>query len=556
MKPTGARAAVSDSLRGPRAPIGAFVGAAVVVAVVVAVAVPVTAVLARSFVATPGLEAAGASPWFRVLGAGRTWRILGLTVGQALVSTLVTVVLGVPLAYALASFVFPGRGFLRTLVTVPFVLPSVVLGAGFSALVGAGGLFDARGSWALIIAAHTCFNLAVVVRTVGAAFGRLGDAPRAAARLLGRGPFGTFLSVSLPQVRSAVAAAAVIVFLFCLTSFGVIVMLGGGSVTTIEVEIWTRATRQFDLGGAAVLSALQLLAVLLTLALDARSGGVPTVVTRRVAAPLRTPATKSEWVLVLGTGLAAGMLTLLPLAALVWRSLQVPGGVGGANWTGLGSVLEGTDLGVSPLVAIGNSLRIALGVTAVALALALPTSRHLARRRARLARSVVLLPLGVSATTIGLGLLIAYGRPPVDLRDSPWLVPMAQLLVALPLMIRVLVPAVRALDPSALAAAALLGAGGRARFWRVELPLLGPSVAVAAGLGFVTCLGEFGATVFVARSGRVTLPVLLQRLMARPGGVGYGQAMALAVVLVVLCGCALSLAERLGGREAGDLALA
>ncbi|MCB1256231.1 MAG: iron ABC transporter permease [Microthrixaceae bacterium] len=525
-------------------------------AMLLAVGIPVVAVLSRSFIPTVGLEMAGGSPWGRILGAGRTWRIIGITVAQAFGSTAATVLIGVPIAYVLTRFSFTGRGLLRTAVTVPFVLPSVVLGAAFSAVAGSRGLFDARGSWALIIAAHVCFNLAVVIRSVGSAFGRSGGDSEAAARMLGRTRSGAFFSVALPQVIPAVLASAVIVFLFCLTSFGIVVMLGGGSVTTIEVEIWTRATRQFDLGGAAVLGMVQFLAVLATLGLDSVLGGRNRPVRQGEVAPSRLPSGVGERLAIALSSLAIIMIAIVPLGALVLRSLQIPGGIGLDNWTSMGSVLAGTGMGTTPVHAIANSLSTAAVVTALTVLLAVPTSRYLAGLPGQRAKSLVLAPLGVSATTMGLGLLIAFGSGPFDIRGSGWLVPIAQLLVALPLVTRVLVAPVESIDPSVLDAASLLGADPRNRFWRVELPTLLPALVAGAGLGFVVCLGEFGATVFVARSGSVTMPVLLQQLMSRPGGAGYGQAMALAVVMVLFCGAVLAVTDRLGGRFTGDLTIA
>ncbi|MFN7151175.1 MAG: ABC transporter permease, partial [Microthrixaceae bacterium] len=168
----------------------------------------------------------------------------------------------------------------------------------------------------------------------------------------------------------------------------------------------------------------------------------------------------------------------------------------------------------------------------------------------------LLLPLGISSTTIGLGLLLAFGRPPVDLRGSWWIVPIAQAMVALPLVVRAVLPGMRAVPASLLDTAALLGASPSQRWWRVELPLVRRSLAAGAALAMVACLGEFGATVFLARSTRPTVPVAIERLMSRPGGAGYGQAMALSCVLVLLCAAVVVLLDRLLDRDGsgGDLA--
>ena len=520
-------------------------------AVLVAIALPVAAVAVRA--ARPD-GVWGPDAFAQMLGSGRTWRLIGVTVAQAAASCALTVVVGVPVAWVLSRYRFLGRGLVRTIAMVPFVLPTVVVGAAFASLLGPRGLVDARGTWWAIIAAHLCFNLAVVIRTVGAAMAGTDPDLESAARLLGAGRLRVLTAVVVPAIAPAVAAAAIVVFLFCLTSFGVIVVLGGGAVSTVEVEIWTRATSQFDLSGAAVLCLVQLVAVVATLAVHGRIVRASRRGTHRRSlggAVARRPASVRER---LEVGLAVGavvVVSVLPLAALFERSVRVGDRLGFDHWRHLGSATAGTGLRVAPLDALATSLTAALIGTTVALVLALPASRAVALRPGSRADRVLLLPLGVSATTIGLGLLLVFGRPPVDLRGSPWIVPLGQMLVALPLAVRSIVPALQSVGPSLPEAAALLGAGPSARWWRVELPLVRRSVVAGAGLAFVACLGEFGATVFLARTARPTVPIAIERLLSRPGGAGFGQAMALSCVLVVLCGVVLWVVDRWAGGDDG-----
>jgi len=526
-----------------------WLGALVVAGVVVAIATPVLAVLLRAV--RPDGEWSLESVE-RILGSGRTWRLVAVTVAQAAVSCLVTLAVGVPVAWVLARERFRGRGLVRTLATVPFVLPTVVIGAAFASVLGPRGLLDARGTWWPIIAAHLCFNLAVVIRTVGAALAAIDPDQESSARVLGATPWGAARRVVLPAIAPAIAAAGIVVFLFCLTSFGVIVILGGGSVSTLEVEIWTRATRQFDLSGAGVLCALQLVAVVATLAVHARITRAVPRTNRLGRRPVgRPPRSLAQQLAVVAATTTVVVISGVPLLALLERSLRIGDGYGFAHWTRLGSVTDGTLLRVDPWEAVVNSLVSAVVASVAATVLGVSAARVAARRPGGVADRVLLLPLGVSATTIGLGLLLAVGRPPVDLRRSMWIVPLAQALVALPLVVRAVLPALRALPTSYADAAALLGAGPRARFWRVELPAIGPAVFAGAGLAFVACLGEFGATVFLARADRPTVPVAIERLMSRPGGVGYGQAMALSCLLVVVCAAVLVLAERVAARARG-----
>jgi thiamine transport system permease protein len=196
-----------------------------------------------------------------------------------------------------------------------------------------------------------------------------------------------------------------------------------------------------------------------------------------------------------------------------------------------------------------NSLLFAALSTVLALAVGGAVAIAVARRRAAWLDGLAMLPLGASAVMLGFGFVIAFDAPPLDLRSWPWLVPVVQSLVAAPFVVRIAAPALRAIDPRLREAAAVLGASP-ARSWReIDLPLALRAFGVAAGFAFAVSLGEFGATVFVARSDRPTLPVAIFRFLGRPGAENVGQAMALSVVLMVLAAAAALLGERLAARR-------
>ena len=145
---------------------------------------------------------------------------------------------------------------------------------------------------------------------------------------------------------------------------------------------------------------------------------------------------------------------------------------------------------------------------------------------------------------LGFGFLLAFDDPPLDLRSSPAIVPLAQALVALPFVVRSLVPALRAVDARMREAAAVLGATPAQVLRQIELPLLARPLAVAAGLAFAVSLGEFGATLFVVRADWPTVPVAIFRFLGRPGEGNVGAAMALCVVLMALVAAVALVSER------------
>ena len=159
--------------------------------------------------------------------------------------------------------------------------------------------------------------------------------------------------------------------------------------------------------------------------------------------------------------------------------------------------------------------------------------------------TVFMLPLGVSAVTVGFGFLITLDRPPLDLRSSLLLVPIAQAVVAIPLVIRTVLPVLRAIDQRQREVASVLGANAWRVFRSVDAPILGRSLGLAVGFAFAISLGEFGATSFLARPDAPTLPVVIFRLIGRPGAENFGTAMAAAVVLAAATATAMALAERM-----------
>ncbi len=509
--------------------------------IVVFFAWPLVTVLAR------GLSPDGLA----VLTRGSTWHVLAFTTVQAVLSTLLTVALGLPAAYALHRLRVPGRRSLLVLLTVPFVLPTVVVGTAFRALLPASWI----GSLGAILVAHVFFNLAVVIRVVGGLWSHLDERYAQAARTLGGSPARVFATITWPLLRPAVLAASALVFLFTFTSFGVIVVLGGPTTTTIEVEIYRRAVDLFDLPGAAALCVLQVLAVVGVLMVSGalqRRLSVRQRLARSASGqmPVRTVADRCA-VAVVAT---EALLVAAPLAALVVDSLRVGDGWGLAWWRAL--TVEGpTTRDVAAWDSVRVSLSYALAATAIAVVVggAAACALAYAARGADALDSAFTLPLGTSAVTVGLGLLLTFSRAPYDLRSSWLLVPIAQALVAVPLVVRTVVPVLRSMDPRLREAAAMLGASP-ARTWRtVDVPVLSRALAVGAGFAAAVSLGEFGATSFLARSDAPTLPVQIAHLVSRPGAANAGQAAALSVVLLVLTGVAVTVVERWRAPGSGAL---
>lgn len=568
-------------MRGERRAGGAWAVAAWTLAVALPLAFlglfflwPVLSLVATGFIADGRLDLSGLP---EVFGAGRTWRVIGQTLTQASLATLLSLALGVPAAYVLYRLEFRGRRWVQGLMTVPFVLPTVVVGIAFSALLGPGGPLEFLGlerSLVTIVAALAFFNVTVVARTVGSFWARLDESGNHAAQVLGASPLRAWCTVTLPALAPALASAAALVFLFCSTSFGVVLILGGREYANVETEIYRMTVQFLDLRGAAVLSLAQLALVAGVLFVSARlrAAGERAVQLLPDGLPGRRVQRKDIPVLLM-CGATVVLLHLAPILTLVARSLRSPTGEWTlAHYRALVQPPPEFPLAGSVLQAIGLSCRIAAVAAVIAMVLGVLISMVLSRRPvSRLARrgqhlfdAVVMLPLGVSAVTLGFGLLLTMHRPlgiGMDLRTSVVLIPIAQALVALPLVVRVLLPVLRGIDPTLRFAAASLGASGGAVLRTIDLPLLGRSIGLALGFAFATSLGEFGATSFLVRPGAQTLPVAVAELIGHQSPGAYGAGLAGAVVLGAVTAAAMLGFERLrasgsirvsGQRRAGD----
>jgi thiamine transport system permease protein len=514
---------------------------------------PLAGMVGRGFVTDGHLDVAGV---LEVLARPRVHRVLWFTLWSAATATVCTVLLGLPVAYVLHRLHFPGRGLLRAFVLMPFVMPTVVVGVAFRTLLASSGPLGGLGldgSPVAIVAAMVFFNLAVVVRTVGSLWAGLDRRREEAAAALGATPLQVLRTVTLPALLPGVVSAASVVFLFCATAFGVVLTLGGLRYATVETEIYLLTTQLLDLKGAAALSVLQLGVVTLLLygAQRTRAGREHALARTSERDAIRRPR-RRDLPAVVVTGLVLAFLAA-PLATLVLRSLRVGDSWGLGHYRDLATTGAGGALLVPASTALANSWRVAVDATLLALLLgglvsAVVSRRPRAggqRRAVAVLDSAFMLPLGVSAVTIGFGFLVTLDRPPLDLRSSPVLVPIAQAMVALPLVVRTLAPVLRSIEPRQRQAAASLGASPLRVLLTVDLPVVWRPLLAATGFAFAVSLGEFGATSFLARPDRPTLPVVIYQLISRPGEANLGMALAASVVLGLLTVAVMAAVERL-----------
>lgn len=484
--------------------------------------------------------------------------VIVFTLVQAVASTLLTLVLALPGAWVIGHLRFRGRGLIEALAVTAFVMPTVVVATAMSAVLADDGPL----AWLLpegsnrglpaIFAAHVYLNLAIVLRMVGSYWSQLDPRMEQAAATLGAGRWRTLWSVTRPALTPIVLAAAAIVFLFTFTSFGIVLILGEFGQATIEVEIQRQVLFLFDLPAGAALTVVQMVMVLVALLvqtrLSARAAREQDLGIRRV---LPRPRTAPQRVAVMAFLGGYGAVFVLPVLMVVERSLRVADGYSLRNYLLLGDNPADSTLFVSPATAIANSLAYGIAAMLIATTVGLVVALNLARRTESMLDSIWLLPLGVSAVTLGFGMLITFDEPPLPLRGTWVLVPLAQSLVAIPFVVRALLPVLRSIRGSIHEAAATLGASPRRIVTAIDLPIVSRALAVAMGFSLAISLGEFGATLFVADGSHPTVPIAIYRLQANPGASNYGQSMAMAAILIVMTALAVLLTDRfrMGGRD-------
>lgn len=548
---------------------------------------PLARILQESLIADGRLDLVGV---LDTLTAPFVWKVLWFTIWQAALSTLCTLLLGLPLAYLFSHFDFPGKTIIKALITVPFVMPTVVVAAAFTTLAGANGLLNEwlqaafslnepplqimRSVWGILLA-HVFYNVSVIVRTVGGFWSNLNPRLNEAARVLGANRARLLIEVTLPLLLPSIVAASLLIFLFCFTSFGVVLILGGLRFATLEVEIYRQTMSLFNLPVAATLSLLQMVLTFVIMTIYTR-------LQARAARPLemnpqirtaRAPRSVRGWLLLVGALAVALLLLLSPLIALAWRSFTLGGdGFTLQFYQELNINRRNSAFFVAPLIAVRNSLIYALATMCLSLVLGIISAYLLVRRPttlpllgdttlsriqerpaqksrvSALLDPIFLLPLGTSAVTLGLGYIIAMG----SLRTSPILVPIAHTLIATPFVVRTFLPALRSLDPRLRESAAVMGASP-SRVWReIDLPLLFRAALVSAVFAFTISLGEFGATLLVKRPEFPTMPIVIFDALGKPGLLNYGQALAMSTILMVVSALGLIIIERFRFGDVGE----
>lgn len=487
--------------------------------------------------------------WFEVLSREQVLNAIWFTIWQAFASTILCVAIGLPIAFVLYRRRFFGSVFLRSILVVPFVLPSIVVAIALTDLRN----LLAESTILVILIAHLFLNVSLVVRVVGTAWSMLDRETDEAAEVDGATGFSKFVFVTLAQLRPALISSAALVFLFCATSFAVVLTLGGGEVQSIETAIYIALTQRLDLQTAAVLAVVQTLITVMAFALTRKFGNSSFAIELSPEAEATNQIHKRDLPILFFSLATIFLLFVVPLGALFVKAFTTTGQFSVAAFESLAGYGARNLLDITVFEAAGNSARNAIVAASIAMAVGVLTAWLLARTKSRWPELLVMLPLGVSTVVLGFGYLLTFGGEPLPLRQSWLVVPLVQALITTPLVVRIVYAAIASLGENTREAAVNAGADSW-QIWRfIETPSIRPALATAFGFAVLSSLGEFGSSALLAYSDQATLPVVLMRLISRPGEQNYSMAMATSVLLILIVVILVSASELIRNRRRRSL---
>jgi thiamine transport system permease protein len=480
-----------------------------------------------AFIVAPVLNIFVSSLQFESLNLLRTEAIRNVvwfTTWQSLVSTALALTVALPLAFVTANFKFKAQRLTTSLISMPFILPSIVVGVAFLQILPDN--FH-RTAFALILA-HVYFNFGFASRLISARWLQIHPHLDDAARTLGASPLKLFRTLTLPLLSKAITNAALIMFTLCFTSYGVVRVLGGPSRSTLETEIYFRAMQLGDVSGAMLLSALQLVIIALLFVITTKASSKKfEQSTRPTISRQKSLQTRKQKVIAATIISIATLFAIVPVLAIALKSINTNSRFTTTAWR---TVFTNPEITQS----IAKTFTYSVIAMSLATLLGLLSACSVAyNNKFHFISGLTTLPIVISAVSIGLGIIITFDTQPFDWRGAQLMLPLAHTLVALPLVMRIISPVLQAIPDSLRQASSVLGASPRQTWLNIDFKIIRRAAISAAAISATVSIGEFGASSFLARRGAETLPVMISRLLSRPGDSLQSQAFALATLLVM-----------------------
>ena len=484
-----------------------------------------------------------------------SYRLVRFTVVESLLSAFISCLIALPFAAFYASYDFKLRKLTMTLSALSFTIPSILVVLGFVIFYGNNGVLNnmLKSIFSLdespirilytfpaIILAHVYLNLPVAFNLITNGWTSLARSEEMASYTLKKGKMKTFLSITLPKLRGVIANAFVIIFLFCFSSFAIVMVLGGSpEYSTLESEIYRRAHISLDYSGASALSIFSF--IITTIALSLSYIGRRKEKMERRESALKKIRKKKGKVLAALMTLAMLLFILPPMLSILYRSFfDRRGDFSLESWNTIFSAS-------SFLSAILNSLFIAMTSAVLATVLAENIAMYSVKCKSRIAPLFATLPLATGSVTLGLGYNFLAAKIGLSSIYTDYLLILAtHLVLSIPFAIRTMLPGAKEIPQRVSEASYTLKKSAFETYMRTERPLLKSYRRKAFIFAFALSLGEVNATLALAGGKITTLPILIYRLI---GSYNYQGASALGSVLLILAFIVFIMGERIGKKE-------
>ena len=470
-----------------------------------------------------------------------TWKLLGFTVWESLLSAVISVSLAIPFSVFFSKYSFFGRKVILTASDAAFAMPAILCVLGFVIFYGNNGilnnillnlgLVDGKikflYSFPSVIMAHVYLNFPVAFSLITSALSGMDEKEEMASRLLGKGRFYTFIHITLPKVKGTVISAFVLIFLFCFPSFLIVMSLGGSpKYYTIEAEIYRRTYTDVNTVSSSSLALFSFIVMSLLLLFSGYGREE-----KKASRSKRIIKKTKGWRKLEAFFLSFLIILFLapPLLSIVYRAFFTKDGaftlkawhdIASSSPTGAGTGME----------AIINSLLIALTSSFFAVALSTAISVSAVRRKSRLIPLLTSLPMAAGSVTLGLGFAFLSSRIPYkSIYISYITVILAHLVVVMPFTVRTIMPGAKRIPDRLPLASMCLGKGCFKSYRSVEKPMLKSYRRRAFAFAFALSLGEVNATMALAEGKVTTLPILIYKMINQ---YNYQGASALAIILL------------------------
>ncbi|MCG3226842.1 MAG: iron ABC transporter permease [Candidatus Heimdallarchaeota archaeon] len=494
------------------------------------------------------------------------------TLAQALISTVFCLLIGIPASYFFAKYDFKGRKVIINLLTVPFVLPPIVVLLGFIVAYGEGGwvnviwrnifntensLISIFGTYQGIIFAHVFYNLSVIIRMTIPAWESLDFDQIEVARSLGASNWRIFRRIIFPQIINYIISAALLVFVYTFNSFAIVLFLGEARFQTLEVRIFKQMKDSLNFSGGASLAIIQLLVNTLIIILYLwfeRKTRQMALGKEKGLQKTKLRFSKRNWKINLRTTgiilfiILIGLFTFAPIFAVIIESF-IPFSEGVSSLWGYKQLLSNEHMNIlnnSPLRLLLNTLLFAVVATIITLILSLLIvlvlrNRYESLRKYRkplaegLISYMIILPMATSSITLAIGLFLQY-RNTIIYQSAVWLfIILSHVLISIPFATRSILSAYNRIDIELLNVASTLGASRLRIFRKIELPMMMRGILVGGIFSFAISLGEFGATNFLVRDVFGTLSIGISKLITSQTLQLPATMASILIIITVLC---------------------